>query len=399
MENEQVKDRTHQKDNLPAELPMPGPMTALPSIEEMQARLSRQITMMKIRDDFIREVMEPGIDYGDPAEDGKKALLKPGAEKLLLFFGLYAHIECIKEIENFDLGLFVYTYRCEIRQIGSNIVVAVCEGDASSQEDKYRWVWKAENDLPAGIDKSTLKSRTKTYGNNSYTQYRVTAENPADKRNTLRKMAQKRAFVGGTVIATATSGIFMVDIEFDAEGNRVQPTPGKKSERGSGGGGSEPGKYGDPISDGKRGVLYHKRKENNIDDTTFIAWLKATYGWSSDKEIGWKAFKEILAAIESGKLEMPASKSTPDTAGKSEGASPKSPASSAPSTSGGKITVPQIKDLNMLINSLGKTEPEFKDWLKDAFPAYAGKGVNDLLSGDVDAIKDHFRQYCEGEAA
>ncbi|MGB5107529.1 MAG: hypothetical protein WBP42_12545 [Candidatus Zixiibacteriota bacterium] len=386
MENEQVKDKAQQGTNLPAELPMPGPMTALPSIEEMQSRLSRQLTMMKIRDDFIRQAMEPGIDYGDPAEDGKKALLKPGAEKLLLFFGLYAHIECIKEIENFDIGLFAYTYRCEIRQIGSNIVVAVCEGDTSSQEDKYRWVWKTENELPAGVDKSTLKSRTTTYGNQSVVKYRVTAENPADKRNTLRKMAQKRALVGGTVIATATSGIFMVDIEFDAEGNRIQPTPGKKSERGSGGGASS-GNYGDPISDGKRGVLYHKRKEHNISDDAFNAWLKACYGWNSDREIGWKAFKEILAAIESGKLEMPTSKPAADPTPAKE---------TAQSASGGKISVAQTKDFYMLINSLGKTEHEFKNWLAVAYPQLTGCGVNDLMSADVDAIKVAFQKHCEG---
>lgn len=398
MENEQVKDKVQQGTNLPAELPMPGPMTALPSTEEMQSRLSRQLTMMKIRDDFIRQAMEPGIDYGDPAEDGKKALLKPGAEKLLLFFGLYAHIECIKEIEDFGAELFVYTYRCEIRQIGSNIVVAVCEGDASSQEDKYRWVWKTERDLPAGVDKSTLKSRTSTYGNQSVVKYRVTAENPADKRNTLRKMAQKRALVGGTVIATATSGIFMVDIEFDAEGNRVQSTPTKKTDRVSDGGATS-GNFGDPISDGKRGLLYHKRKEHGIDDAQFNKWLKAKYGWESDREIGWKAFKEILAAIESGHLDMPASKPSPETAAKSEGASQQSPASSATSASGGKISTAQLKDFYMLLGTLHKTENQFKEWLAVAYPQMAGYGVNDLMSGDVDRIKEAFQLYCHGEAA
>lgn len=53
----------------------------------------------------------------------------------------------------------------------------------------------------------------------------------------------------------------------------------------------------------------------------------------------------------------------------------------------------------MMLAELGQTESQFKEWLAEAYPQYAGRGINDLLSADVDGIKAQFRAWVKGEIA
>lgn len=383
MENEQVKDREDRAS---------APTTALTtqaSPDQMAANMARMKAMIDLKKQFLKENLIEGIerDYAVIPGTNKLSLLKPGAEKLLDWHGYVGCFIMTAEKEDWSIGLFAYTYRCQIRQKGTNIVVAECDGDASSYESRYRFEWKRDYEIPKGIDLETLVSKEFTYGKNKTVKYQMIVANPADKRNTVRKIAQKRAFIGATVLATATSDLFAADVEpdDDQEGNGHKST----------GEGKPKGDYGNAISEAQVRRFFGLMKNTTIDKTQLLAYIKAKYGIDSLEEVGYKIYEPICKAIESGKLEMPASKPTSETA-KPE-ASQQAPASSVPA-SGGKITVPQIKDLNMLLNSLGKTEPEFKDWLQHAFPQYAGKGVNDLLSSEVDAVKFAFQQYCEGEA-
>ncbi len=363
--NEQVQD------NLPVAAGLPGPMSGLPSIEEMRSRMQRMAEMETLRTEFIKSNLKKDVDWGVIPGTEKPVIYKPGAEKINLWYGYYCYVTLTSEKEDFDCEIFAYVYRCEVRQIGTNIVVAVCEGDASTRETKYGYQWVTGDKLPADTDLSQMRSRTK----GKETQYRIISENPADKRNTCRKMAQKRAIIGGTVLACALSGVFAADV-----------IPGDDDD----GDNSGAADHGEPISveQGKR--LYAIRMGKGLDNKAFKPWLKARYGYDDDRKIGVKVYDEICKACESGKLEMPASKPA---------AEPTPATSAQPASSGSRITVAQTKDFYMLLNSLGKTEPEFKEWLKHAFPQYDGKGINDLMSGEVDSIKFAFQQYCEGEAA
>lgn len=117
-----------------------------------------------------------GGDYGIVPTAKKKSLFKPGAEKLLKFFGLVASYELLKEIEDFDNGFVFYKYRCIIKHGATGMFVA----DAiRSSNNKEGWI------------------RSKTV---------YEAANSADAK------AQKRALVAATVQATMASEIFDADI-------------------------------------------------------------------------------------------------------------------------------------------------------------------------------------------
>jgi hypothetical protein len=133
-------------------------------------------------------------DYGVIPGTKKMCLLKPGAEKLLRLFGLGARFrQTDKEVDR-HANFALYSYRCEIFVMSTGRVVAECEGTTNSQEKKWkeRTVWKKNS---RGQSESTLEE-TPIY----------------DVLNTLQKMAQKRALIGATLLATGASEYFTQDV-------------------------------------------------------------------------------------------------------------------------------------------------------------------------------------------
>lgn len=380
--NEEVRDREDRS---------PAPGSALitqASPDQMQANMERMKAMIELKKKFLQDNLVEGIerDYAVIPGTQKRSLLKPGAEKLLDWHGYSVQFVLTAEKEDLEIGLFAYTYRCVIKQKGSNVIIADCEGDASSYESKYRFEWKYDSELPKGVDKETLTKKQCGTVDKPYFKYQFIVANAADKRNTIRKMAQKRALIGATVLATATSDLFAADADPDDPDATTDA-----QNTGNGESHTQPtGDYGGPISDKQGKRLYAIRKNHNIADGEFKTWLKAKYGIDDDRAIGYKIYEEICKACESGHLEMPASKPAADPTPAKETAQP---------ASGGKISIPQIKDFSMLLGSLKKSENQFKEWLAVAYPQMAGWGINDLMSADVDKIKSDFQLYCQGEAA
>lgn len=136
-----------------------------------------------------RSVLVQGSDYMTIPGTAKPSLLKPGAERLLMVFGLGHHMDRL-DLEQDDAGRNVgVTYRCTVTRAmpdGSVITVSSCDGHASHEEPKWkRAPW-----------------------------------------NTVLKMAQKRALVGAALTATATSGLFTQDVE---DYDRPSPRGGRTS--------------------------------------------------------------------------------------------------------------------------------------------------------------------------
>ena len=171
----------------------------------------------------MRAILKEGVDYGPiPGGDpNKKNLNKPGAEKLLQWFG-FGSESFLAEIERDDpehpsgiadrarrIGV---TYRTEITktvQGGGKVVVATCEGYAGFDEDRY--YISAE----AAAAKAEQKERYWAAQDNrapNPAKWGNTAEYRAPW-NTLIKMSQKRAYVGAAIDATGAAGLFTQDME------------------------------------------------------------------------------------------------------------------------------------------------------------------------------------------
>lgn len=351
------------------------------TIGDLRSRMQHMQTMIELKREFLKNNLKEGIDrdYAKIPGTQKNSLLKPGAEKLLDWHGYYATFELRAHKEDWDIGLFAYTYRCVIMQRGSNVILCDCEGDCSNMESKYRFEWKKESDLPVGADIKTLIAKNFGSSERPFIKYQVVVANGADKRNTMRKMAQKRALIGATVLATATSDLFSADEPEDPE--EKGPGTGSASssthnETGTAAAGADnKADYGNPISEPQGKRLYAIRKTHKIDDKEFKDWLKAKYGWTSDREIGYKAYEEICKACESGKLEMPAEATPTESAPKEPAAAP-----------GAKVSVIQIKAINAAIRENEKDSKDFQTFLEIFDRAYVGKGVNDILASDFDQL-------------
>lgn len=152
----------------------------------------------KVLKEFVQSQLKEGIDndYGIiPGTGNKKALFQPGGEKLQTLFGLGTRMSMISNI--FDrIGNFsMYVYQCEVYHLKSGIIITQVEGSVNSQEKKYatraKWEKRGSQNVKVGDEPVPI----------------------TDIDNTLRKMAQKRAFLGAIIRATNASDFFTSDFE------------------------------------------------------------------------------------------------------------------------------------------------------------------------------------------
>jgi hypothetical protein len=193
------------------------------------------IAEMKVRYDyflsFSKDILKKDLDYGIVPGTKKPSLLKPGAEKLRVAFGLSAEMNCIERTIQMDPQWCNVTYKCTVKD-HSGRVMSECEGNCNSFEEKYRWIWK---DAPAVSDEESaagVYAGTHRWYNNRYFQEKRPNPEVVGKLNTYMKMAQKRAFVGAILMATGASEFYTQDLEdmetFDAEVVDIQTEPVKE---------------------------------------------------------------------------------------------------------------------------------------------------------------------------
>ena len=232
----------------------------------MEVALARRAAIVE----FTRKIMVRDQDFGEISGTGKPTLLKPGAEKLCNFFGLEPEFTpVVDEIDwtgaQHGGETFCYVrYRCRLLRQGR--IPGVGEGSCNSWESRYRYRWVSTESIPEDLDRTRLLKRgghrtlcefefaidradtTGVYAKpaeywqkfkeaitagvarrverdtrqgKAYawemdvdtTLYRIPNPDVADLVNTIQKMAQKRALVAATLIATSASEFFTQDVE------------------------------------------------------------------------------------------------------------------------------------------------------------------------------------------
>lgn len=198
--------------------------------------------------ELIDGIMKPNIDYGIIPGTSKNTLLKAGAEKATSFFGLSPRFRDAVVVEDFTgkdhngEPFFFYRRTCELWR-GDHIVASV-DGSCNSFEKKYRWR-NADRLCPTCGKPAIIKGKDE-YGGGwicfkkkdgcgakfEDTDPRITdqqtgqVKNPdvADLANTILKMADKRALVAATLIATGLSEYFTQDVEDFIQGDIMEVT-------------------------------------------------------------------------------------------------------------------------------------------------------------------------------
>src|SRR3990172_4693719 len=89
--------------------------------------------------EFVREVMREGEDFGTIPGTTKPVLYKPGAEKLCEIYGLIQRAEVVTRIEDWERPFFHYEIRCDLVSKRTDAVVGSGLGSCNSMEAHYRW--------------------------------------------------------------------------------------------------------------------------------------------------------------------------------------------------------------------------------------------------------------------
>lgn len=160
--------------------------------------------------EVMRTVMKPDVHYGVIPGTDKPTLLKPGAELLCMTF----RIGATYHVEDLSTDLVVrYRVTCTGTHQSTGTVLGTGMGEASSGEDKYKWVkaykdeWEA---TPANLRR--VKHGWDKQKRQKYEVLQVRTD-PANLANTILKMANKRAYLAMVLSVTAASDCFAQDLE------------------------------------------------------------------------------------------------------------------------------------------------------------------------------------------
>lgn len=207
-------------------------------VMNVEMALSRLKEFQSFCAEYLQESKDGGQDGGDygiiPGTK-KKTLLKSGAEKLCEIYGLADTYEVMSKVENWDTGLFDYTLKCILTSRRDDSLVGTGVGSCSTWESKYRWR-ESQKACPACGAVAIIKGKdfsgrggptgwlcwqkkggcgAKFADGDQSIEGQPTGrvENPdiIDAKNTVLKMAQKRAKVAAVIGVTRSSGIFTQD--------------------------------------------------------------------------------------------------------------------------------------------------------------------------------------------
>lgn len=155
----------------------------------------------------VQKSLKENHDYGVIPGTSKPTLLKPGAEKILMLMGITSEYEITEKVQDYERGFFAFSVKCILKKGSLKITEGV--GHCNTKEDKYRYRWAFENEVPDSLDKESLKS--KQFGR--HIKYQIENDEPYSLVNTVLKMAKKRAQIDATLTVASLSEIFTQDLE------------------------------------------------------------------------------------------------------------------------------------------------------------------------------------------
>ena len=216
-----------------ATMPGPEPGALAPSrIAGGVEPVVTAIEALKAVRTFVGKELVKEVDYGViPGTGAKPTLLKSGAEKIALYY--QTRIEYQVERVEFGGGHVEFQVRCDLVARQSGAAAAQGYGSCSTMESRYRWR-KAERACPHCGQGAIIKGKAEYGGGwvcfgkkggcgakfpdgdpDIEGQQTGRVENPDvwDQRNTVLKMAMKRALVSAVLSLGSLSEMFTQDVE------------------------------------------------------------------------------------------------------------------------------------------------------------------------------------------
>lgn len=170
---------------------------------------------IKLAEELVMNVLEPGIDWGLHPGTASYALKDPGAAKVLNAFNCYSDPDIIREVaDDHEISFVIKTY---LRHRMTGSVMGTGIACCSSTETKYRYRWLTAEDLEReGISKEGLKTRKPKHKGDELL-YRARNPEWEELKNTILKMTGKRADIDAALslpgVGTALGKLFGHPVE------------------------------------------------------------------------------------------------------------------------------------------------------------------------------------------
>lgn len=186
--------------------------------------------------EFVQFYMKEGEDFGIIPGTPKPTLYKSGADKLCDIYGIADQYKITNRTEDWSKNLFDYEVECTLVSKRDGRLVATGLGSCNSFEGKYRYR-ETKRHCPSCGKEAIIKGKaeygggwlcwnkpgksdgcgTKFKDGDQTIESQVVGKTENDDiptiKNTLLKMAKKRAKVDAVLSATRSSGLFTQDIE------------------------------------------------------------------------------------------------------------------------------------------------------------------------------------------
>jgi hypothetical protein len=226
-------------DNLPAPA-SGGPLVLSTDYEAKFNEVLQRLSFIKRLKD---SVLQQGVDYDTIPGTKKPTLLQPGAQKLLIAFGLTAKaVEEIEVLEDGDNAHLEVKVKVEIRGLKSDTFYGSATGSCTTRETRYafrsgegentgqelpREYWDYAKGRPERGIPPNLEKAAEIIGGKEFVPRKVDGRwfifkkgdgqvpnpNLADTYNTVRKIAFKRGLIAAVLLVTGTSEYFTQDVE------------------------------------------------------------------------------------------------------------------------------------------------------------------------------------------
>jgi hypothetical protein len=161
---------------------------------------------------LLKDFLVENNDYAAYGGFRKPILLKSGAEKLQKAFGLEIELlECVNEVFDRTNPYIDVTYKCKVSDSAKRYS-GICEGTATSEEPNFKYKLIRSDAKPGRTESIRLKAEGKGKWMKVDGQWfwydKIINPDILGMKNTIKKIAQKRAYVGAVIMATGTSGYF-----------------------------------------------------------------------------------------------------------------------------------------------------------------------------------------------
>lgn len=210
----------------------PASSLALTAVFDLATAKSRLTELQE----FVQFYMKEGEDFGTIPGTPKPTLYKSGADKLCDIYGIADQYKITNRTEDWSKNLFDYEVECTLVSKRDSRLIATGLGSCNSFEGKYRWR-ETKRHCPKCGRETIIKGKAEWGGGwvcwnkpgksdgcgakfpdgDQAIEAQAVGKTENDDiptlKNTLLKMAKKRAKVDAVLSATRSSGLFTQDIE------------------------------------------------------------------------------------------------------------------------------------------------------------------------------------------